>query len=49
MILGQGQEMTLAFINYLPSLTPLVVCIEQLSGLRLQQFPKYPLFSPFPM
>ena len=46
MTLGQGQEMTLAFINYLPSLTPLVVCIKQL---RLQQFPKYPLFSPFPM
>ena len=27
MTFGQGQEMTLAFINYLPSLTPSVVCI----------------------
>ena len=25
--LGQGQEMTLALINYTPSLAPLVVCI----------------------
>ena len=26
MTLGQGQEMTLTLINYIPSLTPLVVC-----------------------
>ena len=38
MTLGQGQEMTLAFINYLPSLTPLVVCIEQLPGLKYRNY-----------
>ena len=33
---GQGQEMTLTYINHIPSSTPLVVCIYHFSGLRLQ-------------
>ena len=33
---GQGQEMTLTYINNIPSSTPLVVCIYHFSGLRLQ-------------
>ena len=39
--LGTGQEMTLTLItsNCIPSL---VVCFCQLSGLRMQYFPKYP-------
>ena len=37
---GQGQEMTLTYINHIPSSTPLVICIYHFSGLRLQQFSK---------
>ena len=33
---GQGQEMTLTYINHIPSSTTLVVCIYHFSGLRLQ-------------
>ena len=33
---GQGHEMTLTYINHIPSSTPLVVCIYQFSSIRLQ-------------
>ena len=33
---GQCQEMTLTYINHIPSSTVLVVCIYHFSGLRLQ-------------
>ena len=46
--LGQGQVMTLTFNTHIPSFSQLVVCIYQLSGHRLQQFLKNPLFSLFP-
>ena len=44
MTLGPSQEMTLTIINHIPSL---VVCFCQLSVLRLQKFPKYPLLLTF--
>ena len=48
MTLGQGQEMTLTFNTYIPSLTQLVVCTYQLSGHKLLYFLKNPLFSLLP-
>ena len=45
MYMIQGQEITLTFNIHIPSLTQLVVCICQLSGHRLQEFLKNPLFS----
>ena len=47
MTFGQSPEMTLTLNAHIPSLTQLVVCIYQLSGHRLQQFLKNPLFSLF--
>ena len=47
MYMIQGQEITLTFNIHIPSLTQLVVRIYQLSGHRLQEFLKNPLFSLF--
>ena len=47
MTFGQGQEMTLTFYTHNTSLAQHVVCINQLSGHRLQNFLKTWMFSLF--
>ena len=49
MTLGQSQEMTLTLKTHILLSTDLVFCIYLCSGHRLQEFPKNPLFSLFPI